>query len=197
MTAVLLFAKAPRPGLVKTRLARDIGDLPALKVYRSLGARVAAAVGNVYRITVWYEPHDAEGEMRMWLGDWDYRAQGEGNLGERMRVAFSAHFACGDRPVIVIGADTPGVDAAVIAEAEEALRSADAVFGPALDGGYYLIGLNRLFAKLFQGIPWGTATVLADTLERCQRVGVTVALLQPLRDVDTVTDLQALGLDSP
>lgn len=197
MTAVLLFAKAPRPGLAKTRLAKEIGSAQAAAVYRTVGSHVVAAVGTGYPITVWYEPDDALEEMREWLGEWEYQPQAEGDLGARMGHAFAMHFERGDRPVIIVGADAPGVDAAVIAQAVAALRSADAVLGPALDGGYYLIGLNALFGRLFDGIAWGGATVLSDTLDRMRSAGRRVTLLHPLRDVDTLTDLQALGLECP
>lgn len=197
MTSVLLFAKAPRRGRVKTRLAREIGSARAVAVYRALGSQVAAAVRSRYPVTVWYEPDDARAEMREWLGALEYQPQVRGDLGVRMRHAFAMHFERGDRPVVIVGADAPGVDATVIAEAEAALRSVDVVFGPALDGGYYLIGLNAPLGKLFEGIPWGSASVLIDSLERCRVAGGRVTLLHPLRDVDTVADLQALGFQSP
>lgn len=197
MTAVIVFAKAPRPGLVKTRLAKEIGSAHAAAVYRAVGSQVVAAVGANYPITVWYEPKDALEEMRAWLGEWEYQPQAEGDLGARMSHAFEVHFERGDRPVIIVGADAPGVDAAVIGQAVVALRSCDTVLGPALDGGYYLIGLNELLGRLFDGIAWGGAAVLSDTLNRLHSVGKSATLLHPLRDVDTLTDLQALGLECP
>lgn len=197
MTTVLLFAKAPRAGLVKTRLARDVGEERALALYRSVGARVAARVGAAYPITVWFEPQEAENEMRAWLGNREFRRQPTGDLGLRMQRAFATHLDRGDRPVIAIGADAPGVDATVVAEAVRALETADVVLGPAVDGGYYLLGVARSIPDLFREIPWGTATVLARTLDRCQALGVSTALLATLRDLDTAADLAPLGLDSP
>lgn len=197
MTAVLLFAKAPRAGQVKTRLAAAIGDARALTIYRGVGTRVAATIGGAYPLTVWYEPVDALEEMRAWLGEWEFQGQVDGDLGERMRHALALHLSRGDRPVIAIGADAPHVDAAVIARAVEFLHTTDVVLGPAVDGGYYLIGLNRLIPDVFRGIAWSTGSVLEQTIARCQRVGVRVGLLDELRDIDTVQDVQALGLDSP
>ena len=198
MTAVLLFAKAPRPGAVKTRLAADLGDRAAASVYRKLGAGVADAVSAAFPLTVWYEPADAEAEMRAWLGNRHrYLPQPPGDLGDRLRVGFATHFASDPEPAVAIGADAPGVNAGVVEEAFARLRRADVVIGPALDGGYYLLGLIRPVPALFAGIPWGTGGVLHETLAICQRNGLAVGQLSPLPDVDTVDDLRAAGLDRP
>lgn len=198
MTAVLLFAKAPRPGAVKTRLARDLGEAAAASVYRALGVRVAEAVSVAFPLTVWYEPPGAEAEMRAWLGDRHrYVPQPEGDLGERLRLGFATHFQGGGGPAIAIGADAPDVDAAVVAAAFARLERADVVLGPAVDGGYYLVGLARPTPALFAGVPWGTGGVLHETLAICRREGLRVARLPPLRDVDTIDDLRAAGLDRP
>lgn len=197
MTAVALMVKAPRAGTVKTRLARDVGDHCAVAVYVQLGRQVAEAAARVAPLTVWYTPPDAEPEVRRWLGDHESRPQGPGDLGARMQEAFAAHFARGDVPVIVIGADCPGVTAAVLRDAHARLAEADVVLGPSVDGGYYLIGLNRPEPRLFADIPWSTANVLEITESRCRECDLTVERLSPLRDVDTVEDLRALGLECP
>ena len=111
-----------------------------------------------------------------------------------MKVAFARHFAEGDVPVLAIGADAPGVDADVIAAAVRALGTCDVVLGPATDGGYYLIGLNRPAPALFDGIAWSTSRVLRQTVAHCRASGLTVARLPPLRDVDSLVDLRVLGL---
>lgn len=193
MTAVLLFAKAPRPGYVKTRLAAEIGDGAAVAAYRKMGARVVAQVSARYPITVWYDPPDALAEMRVWLGERSYRPQEGRDLGERLTHAFAEHFGRGDGPVLAIGADAPDVDADTIAAAERALRSADVVLGPALDGGYYLVGLARERPEVFAAVPWGGADVMRITLERCRRLGMRAGRLPVLRDLDTAADLRALG----
>lgn len=197
MTAVALFAKAPRPGFVKTRLARDVGPARAAEVYRHVGARVAAAVGAAFPLTVWYEPAGALPEMRAWLGEREFRPQPLGDLGHRLGHAVGYHLARGDGPVVLIGADAPGVDAVVVADAVRGLERADVVVGPALDGGYYLLGLLAKAPALFEGIAWGSTTVLAETLSRAAAAGLSVARLDPLRDVDTAADLAALGFDRP
>ncbi len=197
LTAVLLLAKAPRPGVVKTRLAEAIGPEAAAAVYRSLGRAVVQRVGAQFPLTVWYEPRGAVEEMRAWLGDWEYQPQPGGDLGERLRHSVAVHFERGDRPVVAIGADAPGVDVSIVSDAITALRSADVVLGPAVDGGYYLIGLNRDVPGVFDGITWGGPTVLDETLTNLGRAHASVALLPVLRDVDTVDDMHALGIQCP
>jgi rSAM/selenodomain-associated transferase 1 len=195
VTHVLLFARAPRAGQVKTRLAADIGSQAALEVYREIGARVVRQIAPQSTITVWYEPQDAADEMRAWLGDLRFRAQPDGDLGARLAGAFEAHFAaCPGLPAMAIGADVPGVDAGVIADARAALDNSDVVIGPARDGGYYLIGLARPLPGLFQDIPWGTGEVFGATLAACRAHGVEPAILPERIDVDRVHDLTALGL---
>jgi rSAM/selenodomain-associated transferase 1 len=197
MTAVMLFAKAPREGFVKTRLAASIGARRAVDIYRELGARVKRQVESAHQVTVWFDPPEALAEMQSWLGAGNYRPQAAGDLGHRLRAAFAAHFDDGDRPVVAIGTDAPAVDADAVADAVRRLEASDVVLGPALDGGYYLLGLSRPAPDLLQSIPWGTGEVLRATLERCARLGLTADLLAPLRDLDTAEDLRALGLASP
>ena len=198
MIAVSLFAKAPRPGSVKTRLAADIGADEAVRIYRQLGSRVVSQVGPVSSLTVWYDPPDAADEMRAWLGDLCYRPQVSGDLGERLAVAFDDHFAARPNEIaIAIGADAPEVDADVILGAAAALQSADVVIGPATDGGYYLIGLKRPLLCLFgDEIPWGTDRVFGATKRICDGHGIAFETLPVLRDVDRFEDLKALGIDT-
>ncbi len=194
MTRVLLFAKAPRPGSVKTRLARDIGDEAATAAYRSVGRQVFQQVAPSYRVTVWYDPPDAEDEMHAWLGDGDFRAQEGSDLGARMAHALAVHFREDEKgPCVVIGADAPHVTAQTIAQAERELEVVDVVLGPAVDGGYYLVGLHRPAPSLFVDVPWGTAGVLDITVARCAACDLSCSTLAPLRDLDTVRDLDLLN----
>ena len=193
MTAVLLFAKAPRAGYVKTRLAADIGEAQAVELYRRIGNRVASDIGSRFPLTVWYDPPGAEPELREWLGDFEFRLQRGADLGTRLEAAFGEHFARGDGPVVAVGADVPEVRADTVTEACRLLESAEAVFGPALDGGYYLVGLARRHDEVFRGIPWGGAGVMRRTLEACQKARLVVETLPALRDIDTVADLAAFG----
>lgn len=128
--------------------------------------------------------------MEQWLGsDWSYSDQGGGDLGDRLVRAFQSAFDHGAKAAIAVGIDCPGVTADVLAQAYEQLQTHDGVIGPADDGGYYLIGLQRPTPELFKGIAWGTETVRASTLELAEASGLAIAQLSPLADVDRPEDL--------
>lgn len=132
--------------------------------------------------------------MRSWLGDaFAYEPQSEGDLGERMAAAISARLEEGAARVVLIGTDCPTVSAATVRAAFDALDSGDVVFGPAADGGYYLIGMRRLHDSLFLGIPWSSERTLRESLERVRAAGLRVALLDVMRDIDTAEDWRAYG----
>ncbi len=188
---LLVFARAPRPGTVKTRLARTIGDEAAAGLYRRMGRRIVASVeGAPARMVVCYDPPDAEPEMRHWLGPSarKYVPQGGGDLGARLARMFDHAFADADR-VLAIGTDAPATDAGRVMHAIEALDTADVVIGPARDGGYYLIGLRRPRPELFRRIRWGTGSVLAETRAEAERLGLGITWLELESDIDTGDDL--------
>ena len=194
---LLVFAKAPRPGEVKTRLARSLGrdDAPeydmAAALYRRMGRMITDAVAEApATVTVCYDPQDMEPEMRDWLGSAGarYWPQGAGHLGERMSRMFTRAFEHSER-VVVIGTDTPAVDAGTIARALAALDTADIVLGPSRDGGYYLLALREPHPSLFEGIEWSTGSVLAATVARARALELRVTFLEVETDVDTARDL--------
>ena len=190
---LLVFAKAPRPGTVKTRLAREVGHPAATAVYRRMGRLVVDRVAPApATLTVCYAPGGAEAEIRVWLGPAPrrYWHQGGGDLGARMSRMFGRAFDR-SRRVVVIGTDTPAVTARTVTRAIEALDSADVVLGPARDGGYYLMALREPHPGLFAGVPWSTESVLAETLARCAELGLRVTLLEVESDIDTAEDLTA------
>ena len=193
-----VFAKAPVPGRVKTRLARDIGPVAAAAVYRRLGRQVVtAAVASGYRTIVWFTPPSGCDAVRVWLdgvGAAAFCPQTGGNLGARLVHAFGHSFAAGDGAVVIIGTDAPGVNRHIVAAAFRTLRVHDLVLGPSLDGGYYLVGLTAPQPALFRAIPWSTKDVLRATEARARALGLSFRLLTPLRDVDRVQDARALGL---
>ncbi len=196
-----VFVKAPVAGRVKTRLAADVGPVRAAALYRRLGRQVVAAtVSRRHRTVVWYAPRARGPLVRAWLGGLGvsrFHAQPGGDLGSRLRVAFARHFNDGGQRVVLIGSDCPGVDRRVIGEAFAALDEHDVVLGPARDGGYYLIGMKALREPLFRGIHWSSAAVLDETRAAARRLRLSIQVLAPLRDVDTVSDAQALGLVPP
>ena len=187
--AVLVFARAPEPGRVKTRLAATLGDAAALAVYRWLAERTVGEARRVpeCRVTVCHA--GAAPALAEWLGvDLALRAQCEGDLGARIADAAAHAFAAGARRVAIVGTDCPDLDARRIGAALDALDDADAAFGPADDGGYYLVALARPLPALFRDVPWSAPDTLDATLAVARREGLHVALLPTLQDVDTAAD---------
>ncbi len=128
--------------------------------------------------------------MRNWLGhDFAYRRQPAGNLGIKMIYAFEAVFAEGESKAVLVGTDCPGITRDHITDAMERLDNVDVVLGPAVDGGYYLIGLKNAYPSLFKDIPWGTGQVCAMTSKRASEAGLAVSFLDTLADIDRPEDL--------
>jgi rSAM/selenodomain-associated transferase 2/rSAM/selenodomain-associated transferase 1 len=199
--AVLIMAKAPRPGTVKTRLEPMLGpDGCAALAGRLLRhtVSVALAAGGVAVFTA-VDPPDAVTEVASLVpaGVRLLRQQGA-DLGERLAAATGQVFAAGHRPVVVIGIDAPTLTTGLLARAfGELARGHDVVFGPAHDGGYYLAGLNRPVPELFALDPdvWGGCQVLAASLAAARRAGLDAGLLPALCDLDTPADAEALLAD--
>ena len=191
---LLVFVKAPRPGAVKTRLAAVLGDQAAAGLYRAIAAeeirRTAARAGE-YARTFFFAPEDARPEIQAWLPDEALEPQQGRDLGERMARAFDSAFAAGARRVAIVGTDVPSCGREHVLEAFRSLDDHDLVLGPTHDGGYYLIALDRPRPALFQAIPWSTPSVLPATAERAGVLGLGVRMLDPLRDVDTIADVEA------
>jgi rSAM/selenodomain-associated transferase 1 len=190
-SALLIFVRAPELGRVKTRLAAELGAPLALAIHRYLGCRLADEVRRLqhHRVIVHYTGNDGASSVAAWLGnDLPLRPQVDGNLGERMAVAIGATLAEGASRVVIVGTDCPSLDSAAIEAAFRALGRADVVLGPATDGGYYLIGMSRLYPSLFENIPWSSPETLRVTVERARELELSVAMLEERRDVDTADD---------
>jgi rSAM/selenodomain-associated transferase 1 len=194
-----LFLKEPSPGSVKTRLAASIGDEAACSLYRRMVELQLSRLPNGWPVTVHHEPAASEPAFRAWLGESvHYEPQNGGDLGARLSAAMLEHFRTHESPWIALGGDCPGLGADALRAAAAALgNGAAVVLGPALDGGYYLIGLRAPAPELFSGIPWSSSNTLAATLERARALALEVVLLEPLEDVDDLASLrraQAAGL---
>lgn len=186
---LLVFVKAPRPGLVKTRLVPSLGAAGAASAYAALVDVLLTRLETLRDVELWFTPPDGLDGIRPWLRPgWGAQAQREGDLGDRLHHAFATAFAQGATRVLVIGSDCPEVAVPDIRTAWTRLETADVVLGPAADGGYWLIGLRRPQPELFRDIPWSTSDVLARTLERVAGQELRPALLRELRDVDTIED---------
>jgi len=189
---LIVFIKAPRPGAVKTRLARTLGAEPACAAYRRIVATLLAQLRSLGAVELCFDPDDALAEIQPWLlPAWTAAPQGGGDLGQRLQFAFQRAFAAGSRRVLVIGSDCPAVTLADLREAWDCLRARDVALGRATDGGYWLIGLREAQPDLFRDIPWSTENVFAETLQRIRRGGLTVQVLRELSDVDTEADWRA------
>jgi uncharacterized protein len=193
-TLVVVMCKTPVRGLVKTRLAADVGDDAALAVYSELLDYVLDRLhhANVH-VAVFVEGGELDSRFRG-KNTWQFFTQRGSDLGERIISAL--HEAPCAEKMLVIGTDMPFIDATLLTQAAAALDHADVVIGPCVDGGYYLIGMKRVHEELFEGIPWSTADVLASTLGRCAEHRLTSHILPLLRDVDTLDDLLALQAPS-
>ena len=190
---IVIFAKEPVAGWVKTRLIPALGAEGAAELARSMLARtVAEAVASGLKVELCGEPDAAT-----WFeGVVSKSAQGGGGLGERLARAAERVVAGGEQ-VLLIGADCPELDAGRLQAAAEALEEVDAVIHPAADGGYVLLGLRRFDRSVFEGVAWSTDAVCAQTLERVRALGWSVRVLETLRDVDEVADLAAVDVSPP
>jgi rSAM/selenodomain-associated transferase 1 len=194
MTRIVIFAKQPVPGRVKTRLIPALGEEGAAKMARRmldwtlLQARDTGLpvelCGDPDPIS-WYKPRPGL----------DFTAQGEGDLGERLDRAARRVLASG--PVLFVGSDCPELGRSRLLAAAESLSAHDAVIHPALDGGYVLLGLRRFDPSLFTGIAWSTDSVAAQTIARIEALGWSLHVGERLRDVDSPGDLPVRFAPSP
>ena len=200
-----------RPGQVKTRLAADVGDQRAADLHRHFLHHLSVGLAAAGRTRQWVaallaDQHLFRQQLKRWglASAWSIVDQGQGDLGQRMSGWFERTLKLDDSiqpsgaSAILIGADCLGIDEGVIAEAANRLADADIVLGPAIDGGYYLIGAaanertRGRIGSLFTDVPWSTKHVLSITISRCEAAGLRVVMLEPREDVDTIDELNRL-----
>ena len=184
----MVFTRNPELGKVKTRLAADIGDEAALRIYRFL-------LQHTFQITkqlncdkaVYYSEGIPENDI--WKeGDFQKKLQQGKDLGQRMQNAFENAFSEGYSHVLIIGSDLYDLEEKDLKKAFLALDKNDVVIGPAEDGGYYLLGMKKLKSTVFQKKKWSTSEVLKETLEDLKNE--QVSLLEQRNDIDTIEDLR-------
>ncbi|WFB37891.1 TIGR04282 family arsenosugar biosynthesis glycosyltransferase [Kiritimatiellota bacterium B12222] len=187
---ILLFLKAPRPGTVKTRLAKDLGEDQACEAYKMLVRRQLENLPKDAELLIHFAPANAHAEMNEWLGPQHrYIPQCEGDLGQRLSFAVKQAFEHHTSPVFCIGSDCPQLETGHFIEANNHLKKdADLVLGPTEDGGYYLIGMTRYMPELFTNIAWSSEHTLRDTLKAANALNLSTALLEQLWDVDELCD---------
>jgi uncharacterized protein len=192
---LIIFTRYPTPGKAKTRLIPALGAEGAAALQRQMAEHTLQQVRKLLAlrlvsVEIWFAEDGEQERMQDWLGrDWVYQPQSAGDLGDRLIYSFQSAFDQNMERVVIIGTDCPGLDAHGLAQAFQALEGYDLVLGDALDGGYYLVASRRLHPELFIGIDWSTAVVRAQTIAIAERLGLTVAHLPLLSDVDYPEDL--------
>jgi len=193
-TALLVFVKNNEPGKVKTRLAKSVGNTAAAAVYSwLLNHTKQVATSFAGDLFVFYNNFI---EKETWRGtNIEAGVQINGNLGEKMSNAIQRVFSHSNyESVIIIGSDCSEISAWHLQKATDLLQDHDVVIGPAEDGGYYLLGMNKYQEFLFVNKDWSTKELLQQTLHDITNHNLTVELLPTLRDIDYVEDLEACGL---
>jgi len=195
-TALAIMAKAPRPGVVKTRLCPPLTPREAAALARGfLRDRIAQVRGlRGARPIIAYSPPSERDSFERLAPDFALMPQAGEDLGARMRSTLATLLGAGHRAAIAIGTDTPTLPASVLQHALDLIASGevDLVLGPAEDGGYYLIGVRADHPTLFEEVSWSTAEVLAITLRRARAAGLRAACVSSCFDVDTPDDLTRL-----
>lgn len=194
--AIVLFAKAPVPGKVKTRLAASIGDQAAADLHRAFLADLAQTVASRdaahYLALAGDEDHPGFDPYRE--ADFTFIDQGGGDLGDRLASVTRRLFELGHQRVVIIGSDSPTLGDEHFDAAFSALEDHDIALGPSFDGGYYLIGLSKPHLGVFERIDWSTRAVAEQTLRRCRELDLLWDLLGFWYDIDTIEDLDILRL---
>jgi rSAM/selenodomain-associated transferase 2/rSAM/selenodomain-associated transferase 1 len=196
---LIVFTRYPEPGKTKTRLIHLIGAEGAADLQRKMTEHTLLQVKRLstqreLAVEIRYEGGD-KNLMQTWLGqDFEYRPQDSGDLGLRMKRSFEDAFGAGATEAVIIGTDIPNITNGIIQKAFDALKLKNIALGPAKDGGYYLIGLqknslSKAIPDLFAGINWGAGDVLEKTIKIAKNSGLSFTLLDVLKDVDHPEDL--------
>jgi rSAM/selenodomain-associated transferase 1 len=193
-----IFTKYPEPGRTKTRLIGVLGEDGAAKLQKELTEKTVQKIDQLVKTStvepvIYFEGGDLV-SMQNWLGHQRiYQQQAKGDLGKKLKNAFHDAFAAGAQRVVTIGCDCPDLNKEHIGRAFDALYMKDIVLGPATDGGYYLIGIQRPLDALFENIPWGTDKVFEKTVSLAKKLGLSIEILEELHDVDRPEDLEYIN----
>ena len=193
--AIIVFAKLPIEGKVKTRLARDLGIDFATSFYKVCAEHTFDEILKLEKSEIspflfCSEESEIDGVRNWSENKFRYFAQQGYNLGERMLNAFNTIFDAGFRNIILVGTDTPEINAELMNEALDHLKNYKCVIGPSDDGGYYLIGLNSSLDNLFDGIEWSTDTVFSNTIAKLEEGNHSYFVMEKMIDIDKKEDLQ-------
>ena len=192
INALILFIKNPEKGKVKTRLAKTVGDDRALAIYKALLEHTRKLTLPVAASRFLFYSNEINSEDDWSTTDFRKEVQSDGNLGDRMKAAFAKAFEAHDR-VLIIGSDCASLTTKIVEAGFTALDKSDFVMGPAMDGGYYLLGMNKYTPALFEAVPWSTETVGKITRDRIEAMGKSCSLLPELSDIDFEEDWEKWG----
>jgi rSAM/selenodomain-associated transferase 1 len=193
-----MFAKFWQPGEVKTRLAREIGNEAAARLYRAFIDTLLTRFNDVGdERTLAFSPAERANEFAQLVGgkNWKLRPQGDGDLGTRMGRHFVQAFSAAVERAVLIGSDSPTLPREFVEQAFALLEDNSVVLGPSEDGGYYLIGLAGGVPPIFNEMPWSTPQVWNETLNRLQAARLKFAVLPTWYDVDEAADLRRLAIE--
>ena len=198
---LILFVKNPIPGRVKTRIAKDAGNVEAAHIYNYLVSRVIAQLNDLEttgtNLHIHFDPPEAEEAVEHWLTPAlananilcaQFIPQMKGDLGARLSGSFASAFEEGYDEVAVIGSDCIDISHEILETTWKKLDKHDAVIGPTKDGGYYLLALKKHAPTLFHEIPWSTEKTYQATLDAATHEALSVATLPTLTDIDTLAD---------
>lgn len=188
--ALIVFQKNPVLGKVKTRVAATLGEEQALEIYMQLLKHTYSMINHLQDIDtyIYFSDELESGMDNIFVGNVQFRVQNGIDLGSRMKNAFEQILSEGYEKAVIIGTDCPGITNAIIHEAFEKLAFADVVFGPAMDGGYYLLGLKTTEINVFDHMTWSHQHVLSDSIKRLNLEQQTFTLLEMLSDIDNEAD---------
>ncbi len=188
--ALIIFAKYPQKGKVKTRLAKDIGEENAVEFYKECTNYLFEELDSLENtgIHLFFASDDNEASIKDWVNKrFNYHRQSGGTLGDKMLNAFEKVLGFNYTKCVIIGTDIPDINKQIINKAFNELDSSDVVLGPSDDGGYYLLGMKKVHPVLFGDIQWSTDTVFRDTVSKLKQTNLSFSLLEELIDVDDVT----------
>lgn len=187
---LIIFTRYPVPGTTKTRLIPALGAEGAAALQKQLTEHTLRQVQDLDAAVTIYFSGGTLTQMQAWLGEhWQFQPQTGEDLGDRLINAIQQSKNSEYERTVVIGIDCPEITTEILEEAFTALASHDVVLGEATDGGYYLVGVRQLIPALFQNMAWGIETVLAETLQRTEKLALKTRILQPLSDIDYPEDL--------
>ena len=191
--SLIIFARHPEKGKVKTRLAKTLGAEKATEFYRLCAEHLFQETKKLppeIKRYIYFDGIENENRLQAWAGaDFNYAVQADGSLGRRLENAFSIQFSQGAGKVLIVASDVPDISSSIMVRAFRSLDNYEIVIGPCHDGGYYMIGMKQMHRDIFNGIPWSTSQVYTRTLTNINKLGISLCQLRSLYDIDKEEDL--------